>query len=968
MNNKLAWAGNSAGIAAAAAKLSGDAELQSIIELLKRADMLGEDVQEPHALPAKAPLTGPAELMTENIFEKSFIPYVDSPTSFMTGDNDNDSKAIESTPTIETSFHEFRSDSDSTSTITTIKPNDDKRGDSLQVPTRKTRASLKRTNTDVAIVTMQNKLADALAKPYIASELPQNNQTISPSTLPLMSHSSIIGVGAHGHGNRWTPANQAVFTTSIRSPWTILAANDLACLMFGITKAEMRRIGIMEIVRKERHRWLGQKLKDDVPEGALQFRSSDTTISPLKTVNTNGTATSPFGGGVTAKLMNKPPSRYSSRSKKAVTEDTPIRSGTFKQMHDRSRGVIICGDVVPIQKRNGTVGSASVWLKEKMGILVWVLEEISEDMAYLIIDEVGCIVDAHGATEAIWNLERVRPGMDIARLIPEIPRIKDTNTGALDYNQIGAIRRYTAAMPNGTRVPATVDRLSGEPTFRVSSFPHIAGIMVISPVDLKVSSSNTVFCEALFGQSQPKGKHITDFLPGFDKLLQIMTEEEEIELEDGIVVPEHNFRRTWARMALREGKSEAASSFLKPNGLPALHRDGARLIVDVQMRVVTSEKPMPAAEESVIDEDVESEAAAGNDDMADVQQSTIFSSEELVYALWITYSRQLHTAASAASQVTPLTSFPSSPLHQPSPGQSTTDLHPEEIDADEPKLDAPDVLTLEQKLKEAASEPLTTPTGEKKNGDILRNVTNSEKTCETYGSNTTTTTNHYAINNNSVTTTKKSIQDFTIIEEMGQGAYGQVKLCRHKKPPQRRAVLKYVTKRRILVDTWTRDRRLGTVPLEIHVLDYLRRDGLKHPNIVEMADFFEDDVNYYIEMVPHGLPGMDLFDYIELRVNMTEAECRKIFVQVANALHHLHVKAKVVHRDIKDENVVLDGEGRIKLIDFGSAAYIRNGPFDVFVGTIGKPFFFLLLLSKISRFTFFYHLNVILLFSKIFIS
>jgi protein-serine/threonine kinase len=141
------------------------------------------------------------------------------------------------------------------------------------------------------------------------------------------------------------------------------------------------------------------------------------------------------------------------------------------------------------------------------------------------------------------------------------------------------------------------------------------------------------------------------------------------------------------------------------------------------------------------------------------------------------------------------------------------------------------------------------------------------------------------------------------------------------------------------VDTWTRDRRLGTVPLEIHVLDYLRRDDLKHPNIVEMADFFEDDINYYIEMIPHGLPGMDLFDYIELRANMEESEARKIFVQVAEAVHHLHIKAKVVHRDIKDENVILDGDGNIKLIDFGSAAYIKNGPYDVFVGTIGEHIF-----------------------------
>lgn len=82
-------------------------------------------------------------------------------------------------------------------------------------------------------------------------------------------------------------------------------------------------------------------------------------------------------------------------------------------------------------------------------------------------------------------------------------------------------------------------------------------------------------------------------------------------------------------------------------------------------------------------------------------------------------------------------------------------------------------------------------------------------------------------------------------------------------------------------------------------------------------------------------------------MGMQETECREIFRQVVSAIHHLHVKAQIVHRDVKDENVVLDGENQVKLIDFGSAAYVKNGPFDVFVGTIdyaapevlqGKPY------------------------------
>jgi protein-serine/threonine kinase len=162
-----------------------------------------------------------------------------------------------------------------------------------------------------------------------------------------------------------------------------------------------------------------------------------------------------------------------------------------------------------------------------------------------------------------------------------------------------------------------------------------------------------------------------------------------------------------------------------------------------------------------------------------------------------------------------------------------------------------------------------------------------------------------------------------------------VKLARYK-ASNKTVVLKYVTKSRVLVDCWTRDRKLGAIPLEIDILDYLRRRTLLHDSIPKMTAWFEDDINYYIEMEVFGLPGMDLFDYIELRVNMEETECRSIFVQVAQTVHHLHIKALVVHRDIKDENVILNEKGVTQLIDFGSAAYIKNGPFDVFDGTLGK--------------------------------
>ena len=896
MRDKWGWAATNPGIANAQAKLSGDQEAQSMLELLTRANLIGQDAGGAHGLSALGPLTGPAEVSAENIFEKGFGSHERSQSPEpMTGtvatqtQNRLEAEAANVDRPGGSPISGHSSDGPDLKTTAPSPP-----------PLRPKRASLKRTLTDLQPLTIQSQLNDALAQPYH-----QHSQVLSPTALSAIPREFANvsgpygGPPPHGHGSRWVPAAQAIFTTETQAPWTITAANDLACLVFGVTRAEVRKLGILEVVREERRKWLEEKLKDpDVGSKVLR----DPNSQNQRTSPALGT-TMKVGNGVTAKLLSKPSSRQVAQSRRSQTDDGSGSSyaqkkntkGGLNHESKGSRGVLLCGDVVPIQKRNGATGSASLWVKEKRGGLIWVLEEIAEDVVHVNVDEVGCVAKGSGATEAVFGSDRLRRGMDLKRLIPAIPRLEGTNTGALDYEKIAELRNFTARTSNSISVPITIEALPGEPTFRVSSFPHIAGIVVLSASNLKVASSNSVFSAALFGQARPEGLHITKLIPSFDKLLHVMTDEDKIDLVDGIVIPEHSFRRARALLAMRDGSGDAASIFLRPSGLPALHRDGADIMVDVQMRVVKSEKS-PRPHDSLIEE-----------------EETQSPGVELVYALWITYSRHLHATNHGVGPVTPLVSRPGTPPHQPSPGQSVL-IASDVIEQDDSP--AAHVSLLTQQLQEAAQpisvEPPVAPKSPK--------MENSEPQA------------------------RKTINDFVVLEDMGQGAYGQVKLCRYKKNSSKKVVIKYVTKRRILVDTWTRDRRLGTVPLEIHVLDYLRRDGFKHDNIVEMADFFEDDVNYYIEMVPHGLPGMDLFDYIELRVNMDEKECRQIFVQVAEAVHHLHTKAKVVHRDIKDENVILDGEGNIKLIDFGSAAYIKSGPFDVFVGTIGAqillPIFF----------------------------
>ena len=929
MKDRMGWhVSSNAAIASAQARVTGDLETQNMLDLLARAQLVGAgNLPNPESSFVPGPLTGPADVSGNNVFDKLFIPRSSSPEplispathvppSFGQGFTSEPGQIDDEKPT---SQQPGVSKGQADSTESSRTPTEESGTTAKTTPPVSRPPSLRRTFTDVGSAAIQQKLVDTMAQPFQASQGPFPDALLSPN-LALQpgvasSHNfppNLNSTAIHGHSPRWVPAAQAIFTTESKPPWTIIAANDLACLVFGVTKAEVRKMGILEVVQEERRAWLESKLlqleKDDGSE-----KTPSKVVSPAPA--TTGSAFLGGRGGITAHLLSKPNSRAQrpklpSRRSQTVHIGDPTPSKL--RARSRSRGVLLCGDVVPIQKRNGATGSASLWVKEKRVGLIWVLEEIHEHVAYLRLDDDGLVTKATGDISYIWGDEEVRPGTDVGELVTRVPRQGiDPRFGPVDYAQIAKRKFFTCPNKAKVNIPTTISQTRGEAELRVASFPHIAGIIVVSPETLKIKSSNSAFSGALFGYEKPEGLSITSIVPGFDKMLNILTDHDGVELEDGIVVPEHSFRKASALLALQDGRTDATATFLNPDALPGRHRDGNTLKIDVQMRVVNSEKH---SSRSSNDSDDEDESAEGTEAVVE---------SEIVYALWITYSRHLHSANIDASVESLSQSGKETPLRQPSPGQPSAPT-PQEVVSDssdssdaeaaktEPQRSTASVLT--KQIKSVAVSAAAKLTGASKPPDKTSPAPPPKAVEPPH---------------------KKTIDDFVILEDMGQGAYGQVKLARYKNNVGRKVVLKYVTKRRILVDTWTRDRRLGTVPLEIHVLDYLRRDGLKHPNIVEMEDFFEDETNYYIEMAPHGLPGMDLFDYIELRTNMEEDECRSIFVQVAKAIHHLHVTAKVVHRDIKDENVILDGEGHIKLIDFGSAAYIKSGPFDVFVGTVG---------------------------------
>ena len=179
-------------------------------------------------------------------------------------------------------------------------------------------------------------------------------------------------------------------------------------------------------------------------------------------------------------------------------------------------------------------------------------------------------------------------------------------------------------------------------------------MLVLSSSTLQVTSCNSVVTEALFGRSAT-GLPIQRLIPDLAKMLDLLVEEDDVDLVEGLVIPEHSFRRARAMLALREGKTEAAAVFLRPSGVPAIHRDGAEVMIDVQMRIVRNSSLGAGFSETKIEEHQEAEAAA------------ILPPSEVVYALWVTYSRILHAQNHGIGPVTPFASRPGTPPRQPSP-------------------------------------------------------------------------------------------------------------------------------------------------------------------------------------------------------------------------------------------------------------------------------------------------------------
>lgn len=168
--------------------------------------------------------------------------------------------------------------------------------------------------------------------------------------------------------------------------------------------------------------------------------------------------------------------------------------------------------------------------------------------------------------------------------------------------------------------------------------------------------------------------------------------------------------------------------------------------------------------------------------------------------------------------------------------------------------------------------------------------------------------------------TKKQLDlnSFELIKVIGRGSFGKVFLARHKKTSEIMALKKM--KKKEMADRL----QLDNILTEKKILQ--KSD---HPFIVKLMYAFQNEGNIYLGM--EYLPGGELFFHLRNSRRFGEAAALFYASEVLLALEYLHKDLKVIYRDLKPENVLLDSDGHIKITDFGLSKYYQ---FD----TLSKSF------------------------------
>jgi fused len=147
------------------------------------------------------------------------------------------------------------------------------------------------------------------------------------------------------------------------------------------------------------------------------------------------------------------------------------------------------------------------------------------------------------------------------------------------------------------------------------------------------------------------------------------------------------------------------------------------------------------------------------------------------------------------------------------------------------------------------------------------------------------------------------MEDYQIIESIGEGSFGKVYKARIKGTGQ-------IVAMKFIVKKGKNEKELKNLRSEIEILT-----KLNHPHIIMLFDSFETDSDFVVVM---EYAQGELYDILEDDKQLPAKEVQKIAKQLIQALNYLHSN-RIIHRDMKPQNILIGQNGAVKLADFGFA-------------------------------------------------
>ncbi len=156
------------------------------------------------------------------------------------------------------------------------------------------------------------------------------------------------------------------------------------------------------------------------------------------------------------------------------------------------------------------------------------------------------------------------------------------------------------------------------------------------------------------------------------------------------------------------------------------------------------------------------------------------------------------------------------------------------------------------------------------------------------------------------------LSDFEMIRTLGTGQFGRVMFVRH---------LKAKTKQYFAIKILERQKVVSMVQTEHVIYEKKVLQSIDFPFLVNYRYHFKDNANLYF--VLEFVPGGEMFTHLQKVGKYPEPQARFYAAQVVLSFEYLHYLG-IVYRDLKPENLLIDGHGYLKITDFGFAKRIDD--------------------------------------------